>query len=112
MVASRPVPEPPAPAPRPVAAPAAAVPVTPVDVVAVAPTRIFVQAGSFSELANARALQAVLADVGPLQIQPAVVSGRDFYRVRIGPLDSVDVADSALERVLARGHTDARIVVD
>jgi rare lipoprotein A len=40
------------------------------------------------------------------------VNGSALYRVRIGPVGSVDEADQLLDRVVGSGAPDARIVVD
>jgi len=40
-----------------------------------------------------------------------LVNNRDVYRVRVGPLASVEEADTALEQVMRAGYNDARIVV-
>ena len=42
---------------------------------------------------------------------PAFVGGQQFFRVRLGPIDSVDKADRLLDRVIRAGHSDARLVV-
>lgn len=83
-----------------------------VQQVAVRPTNIFVQAGSFSNEANAQALSQRLAAVGPTRIYPASVRGQTFYRVRMGPYDQVALADSALNGAISAGVPDARIIVD
>ena len=67
----------------------------------------FVQVGAYADPANVARARARLADVGPLIVSP--VNG--LYRVRLGPLDSVDIAQYALSRVRAAGHTDARLVL-
>ncbi|MGD0191947.1 MAG: septal ring lytic transglycosylase RlpA family protein [Rhizomicrobium sp.] len=84
--------------------------VTKVPVPAV--NRIYVQAGTFSILANAERLKARLASAGDLVISPIDRGGKRLYRVRIGPFNDVSAADAALSRVLALGDSDARIVVD
>ncbi len=78
----------------------------------VAPSAIYVQAGAFTDLGNADRLRAGLAHLGPTRLIPAVVDGRRFYRVRIGPLSGVDHADALLRRVIDTGHPGARIVVE
>lgn len=83
-----------------------------VDVVPVKPTEIYIQAGAFSFVENARLLQNRLGDVSGTSISRAHVNGQEFFRVRIGPLRSVDEADAALSDLIAKGHTNARIVVD
>lgn len=80
--------------------------------VAVKQTAIFVQAGAFTQFDNANRLSARLSPIGPVRVMNASVRGTDYYRVRVGPLASVDEADRALAQVIATGQQDARIVVD
>jgi rare lipoprotein A len=76
-----------------------------------ASTRLYVQVGAFSNIANARRLMASLG--GDLQISTVQRGGQTLYRVRTGPLTSVEDADAALNRINAQaGGGDARIVVD
>jgi len=97
--------------PQPAAtAPASSEPV--LVVVPVRPTQLFVQAGAFSYYDNARRLGGKLSGMGPTVISTTTVGGTRFYRVRIGPLDTLDVADNTLERVIQSGYPGARIVVD
>lgn len=77
----------------------------------VTPTQIFVQAGAFTVEGNAERLKSSLSSIAPVQIQPAVVNGTQFFRVRLGPLNTVDQADVVLARVFDHGHNDARIIV-
>jgi len=76
------------------------------------PTSLFVQAGSFGRHDNALRLSARLANLGNAQIQQATVQGRTVFRVRIGPIASVDDADRTLAAVVAAGQADARVIVD
>ncbi|HYM32027.1 MAG TPA: septal ring lytic transglycosylase RlpA family protein [Candidatus Cybelea sp.] len=78
----------------------------------VRPTNIYVQVGAFTQYDNANRLRARLAGVGPAKVTSAVVKGTEFFRVRIGPLQSVDQADGMLDRVIGLGQPDAHIVVD
>jgi rare lipoprotein A len=78
----------------------------------VAPTNLFVQAASFSKQDNATRLKSKLSDIGAADVYGARVGGKQFYRVRIGPLRDVDQADKVLELVIARGFPGARIIVD
>lgn len=75
-----------------------------------AATHLYVQVGAFSKLDNARMLQAKLG--GGLQISALQRGGQTFYRVRTGPLNSVEDADAALSRMTGAGSNDAQIVVD
>jgi len=82
-----------------------------VATVAVGPTQIFVQAGAYSVYDNANRAAARLTSVGSVGIASALVNSRDVYRVRVGPLASVEEADATLEQVIRAGYNDARIVV-
>ena len=75
-------------------------------------TRLFVQAGAFVQRDLADRLRRALDTIGPTQVVEAVVGARRFYRVRVGPLPSVADGDRILDRVVANGYTDARLVVD
>lgn len=75
-------------------------------------SELYVQAGSFSDPQNARRLRDQLTHLGPVRVVGAVVNGRDFYRVRVGPLNNVAQADRLLDQVIALGHPQARIFVD
>jgi len=102
---ARPTPEPPAiltPPPLPAQ----------VTTVAVRPTSIYVQAGAFSQPENAWRLSAKLTQLGNVKVTGATVNGTNLYRVRIGPIPSVDEADRLLDRVVDSGVPEARIVVD
>lgn len=83
-----------------------------VETMPVKATGLYVQAGSFSRHDNAVRLQARLSGVGHPQIQPASVKGQTVYRVRFGPLGSVEEADRLLESVIATGQQDAKVIVD
>lgn len=98
----------PAPAPR------SRVPVlsNEVEVLPVSPTGIYVQAGAFSRLENALRMRDRVFDMGPTQISRFAVSGTEIYRVRIGPLGTVDVADVTLSQVLNAGVPEARLIVE
>lgn len=75
-------------------------------------TNIYVQAGAFSNEANANALSQRLGAFGPSHVYLANVNGRPLYRVRLGPYPDVAPADTALARVVSSGSSDALIVVD
>ena len=101
---------PPPPMPTPAAAPAA--PADHVTLQPVRPTSLYVQAGAFSQPANAERLKAKLAKYGPTHISEVQLGSQRFYRVRVGPLRSVEEADQTLGRVVGGGQSDARVVVD
>ena len=75
-------------------------------------TRLFVQAGAFANAANADKLRQRLEAFGRVAVSPAVINGKRFYRVRIGPLSGVGTGDQVLARVIDVGYPGARLVVD
>jgi len=78
----------------------------------VKPSNIYIQAGTFSVMANAERLRNSLDRVARTDISPLTIKGKPFYRVRVGPIGSVDEADQLLSRVVGVGASDARIIVD
>ncbi len=75
-------------------------------------TDIFVQAGAFTMVHNAERLKARLAALGPSQIVPAMIKGKQYFRVRLGPLASLEDADQLLTKLIANGISAARLVVE
>lgn len=73
-------------------------------------TRLYVQVGAFSQMTNARAMLGKVG--GDLRISTLQRGGQTLYRVRTGPLNSVQDADAALSRITGAGANDAHIVVD
>lgn len=105
----------PQPAPSPAPVPQAQlVPLAnqPVQQVAVQPTALYVQAGSFTSPTNAENLRARLAAFGTAFVKPARVGTQDFYRVRVGPLTTVAEADGTLNKMIAAGYSESHIVVE
>ena len=78
----------------------------------VSPSNIYVQAGSFSNSANAAKLAQNLQGFARAQVFPATVNGQEFFRVRLGPVATVDQADALLTQMASSGHQDALIIVD
>jgi rare lipoprotein A len=78
----------------------------------VKPTQIYIQAGAFGVADNALKLKRRLDSLGPVNVVGAAVNGASLYRVRLGPIASVEEADRLLERVVAAGLPEARIIVD
>jgi len=75
-------------------------------------TNIYIQAGAFTVYDNANRQSAKIGRFGPTRVSQTVVNGTDFYRVRLGPIDSVDRADQLLSQIIAGGDTQAHIVVE
>lgn len=75
--------------------------------------KLFVQFNSFQSLANAEKMVKKLQSVSPkTHIQTVMVGKRQFYRVRIGTLVTVDQADQIVETVGKLGLGNGKIVVD
>ena len=73
--------------------------------------------GAFVEQDNAVRLQARLAQTslaehGRVGVSSVIVDGVRFFRVRVGPLDTLEAADLSLSQMIDDGFTEARIVVD
>jgi rare lipoprotein A len=84
-----------------------------VNLVPVKPSgRIFIQAGAFSVRDNARRLQSRTAPPGGVQVMTASINGTEMYRIRLGPLPTVEQADQLLARVVDSGYPEPRIIVD
>ena len=75
-------------------------------------TELFIQAGAFQSRENADRLSARLRPFGTPAIQVAEVAGKTYYRVRLGPLQSVEIADAMLERVIDAGYPGSTIIVE
>src|SRR5690606_31272812 len=75
-------------------------------------TQTYVQAGAFTQGANAVRPRRRLVTLGNVQISKALVGTDSFYRVRVGPMAGVAQADELLETLLGNGFNDARVVVD
>ena len=74
--------------------------------------RIFVQAGAFSNIYNAQAISDRLANLGITSVTSISAGGQPLYRVRLGPIVSLEEAGRLLGRVMAAGYPDARVVVE
>lgn len=93
--------------------PAPAKPPAQVEQVEVAKSpEMFVQAGAFRNYQNALKLKARLGGMGPTKITSVIVGGNEFFRVRIGPIATLGLADQTLAGMIQSGYTIARIVID
>jgi rare lipoprotein A len=79
-----------------------------------APAAIFVQAGAFSSEANAKNLLERLRTNGINNgfVRRDEVNGRTYFRVRIGPLPSVEEFDRVVAQLKSLGVADARLAAD
>jgi len=74
----------------------------------------YIQVGSFANPDNAESMRRQLDSIDDrlVKIAPAVVEGNTFYRVRIGPLNNIDVADFIVYQLTNLNLLDHRIVVE
>ncbi|MCR4379308.1 MAG: septal ring lytic transglycosylase RlpA family protein [Rhodospirillales bacterium] len=104
-----------APASNPASNPSASNPRTQVGYLAqypVSPTRMYVQAGAFSDKLNAEKVKSRLSSIGDVTVTPVPVNGRELFRVRLGPVEDVADADRLLNQVVEAGYDTARTVVE
>jgi rare lipoprotein A len=79
---------------------------------AVRPTSIFIQAGSFLRRDYAARLSIRLSVLGETRVTEAQIDDRRFFRVRLGPVATVADADRLLDVLQSKGFDDAKLVVD
>jgi rare lipoprotein A len=79
--------------------------------VAARPGQLFIDAGRFDGAEFAATRQARLSFL-PVRIERRRLGRQTSYHVIAGPFGSVAAADAALDRALAAGVPDARIVVE
>ena len=82
-----------------------------VTVVPVKPSQIYIQAGAFASVDRAWRLKQQLEKLGPVTVSDARAGGLVLYRVRVGPVATVEQADGLLDKVSVTSP-DARIVVN
>lgn len=75
---------------------------------------LFLQVGAFASRSNAERLRADLerSAVGPVQISEFAGLNGTVFRVRIGPLDSVEAADRMLSSLSGYNIDPPRVVID
>lgn len=73
-------------------------------------TGVYIQAGAFSEPANAQRLEQQLRDFGNVFVVTVTINGKQLYRVRLGPLQDDTGADQLLGQIKSYGYADAQIV--
>ncbi len=76
--------------------------------------QLFLQLGSFISLHNAESLRAQLAlnNVTSAAVQQSEVDRKNIYRVRIGPIASIEEADTLASRINDLGMGVPSIVID
>lgn len=77
-----------------------------------ATTRLWVQVGSFTSRQNADRLVSNLSRVGVAQSSRVLLNGKPMFRVRFGPFNTVEEADSMLDKIISAGQNGAQIIVE
>jgi rare lipoprotein A len=75
--------------------------------------RLYLQLGAFTHRHNAEELRArlVLQQVGHVHLGTAIVHGKRFYRVQVGPYATVGEIDTLTARVEKLGYEDTEVVI-
>ncbi|HET7307664.1 MAG TPA: septal ring lytic transglycosylase RlpA family protein [Gammaproteobacteria bacterium] len=75
--------------------------------------RIYVQVGAYADHDNALRMKArlTLGAVGPVRVRPAMSNGERLYRVRIGPLPTVDAVDALTKRLAQLGIGQTQVII-
>jgi rare lipoprotein A len=75
---------------------------------------LFIQAGAFSDPANAERLAQKLRgdNLGKVFVRNDVIAGRKMYRVRIGPVPDVAEFDRVVAALERAGIGDAHLALD
>ena len=114
--AAAPLVVPAAPTPTPTPAPTATSMTTamPAPAAALGGPGLFVQAGAFSDPANAERLAARLrgGSYGKVLVRDDQIAGRKMYRVRIGPVPDVAEFDRVVAALERAGVKDAHLALD
>jgi len=76
--------------------------------------KIYLQVGAFSDRTNAQRLSQRINDRlnHAMRIQQTHINKREFFRVQIGPLASVEIADTISTQLNQQGISDSHIVLD
>lgn len=73
---------------------------------------VYLQLGSFAERDNANNLKRKLEGFGNISIKPVVLSGKEFFRVRMGPFIDASAALIARERLAEAGLFRSHLVIE
>jgi rare lipoprotein A len=88
--------------------------IAPPPVTAAPPARLYAQAGAFADERNARQLADRLkaAGVADVAVDSVRASGRDLFRVRVGPLATVADYDALVARLRGAGFDHVMLALD
>lgn len=76
-----------------------------------ASANVFIQAGAFSDIANAQSLTSALERGHSVKIEEARVNGGDFFRVLIGPFPDRDTAERYRSQLSNAGIADGFLTI-
>lgn len=93
-------------------APPEDLPTPKVETVPVKPTKLFVQVAALNQRDSAQRLRDRVARLGRAEITTYRFGNKEYYRVRLGPVERLEDADKLLSRVLSNGLIGAKIVVE
>lgn len=75
--------------------------------------RLFLQVGAFISRTNAEQLRSrLLSEIDSLNVNTGYSEEKNIYRVRIGPLSSVEQADKLATQIADLGFNEPHIVID
>lgn len=72
---------------------------------------VYLQVGAFADRQNVERLVGRLKELAEVEVTPLERGGRMLYRVRLGPLDNLQQAETLQSRVAQFGITDAKIII-
>jgi len=72
----------------------------------------YVQTGAFSTPENAERQRDAVSSYGVSEVSQGSASGREVYRVRLGPYTTPDAAGIVADRLKRSGYGDARVVAN
>lgn len=92
--------------------PAAATPVAAASAPGVHASGFYIQVGAFSTPENAERQRSAVRSYGTTEVTHGATSGREVYRVRLGPYTTSDAAGIVADRLKRSGYGDARVIAD
>lgn len=72
----------------------------------------YIQVGAFSTPENAERQRSAVRSYGTTEVTHGAASGREVYRVRLGPYTTSDAAGIVADRLKRSGYGDARVIAD
>ena len=99
---------------KPVSKPVVASTTVPASQESINQAQLYLQVGAFQSRQNAERLRTRLGDlvISDIGILDGYEKQKLIYRVRIGPLASVDEADRMADKLSTYGFSDSRIIID